>query len=95
MKKCFRILLPLSLSVSSAAQDGGQDSYVVASRTDHETLWQRVEWETNQLGQAAARTNEFVEIATSLNYFDDATQRWEPSREEWEIFPDAIVARFG
>jgi hypothetical protein len=66
-----------------------------ASRSAHETVWQRVEWETNQLGQARARTNEFIELATGLNWFDDTTQQWEASREEWIVYPDAIVARAG
>ena len=88
--------LPVLVFSVAAAQESGQSSWVVASRTAHETVWQRVVWETNQLGRTRARTNEFVEVATGLNYLSDETpQQWQPSREEWEVYPDAIVARYG
>jgi hypothetical protein len=68
---------------------------VAASRSAHETTWQHVEWITNQLGEAVARTNAFAEIATSLNYYDEATQQFQPSREEWVAYPEGIVALAG
>lgn len=95
MKRGLWMLLPLSLVTMSVAQDGEQTSYTVASRSAHETVWQRVVWQTNQAGRVLARTNEFVETATGLNHFDQTTQQWQPSREEWEVYPDAIVARAG
>lgn len=41
------------------------------------------------------RVSAYVELATGLNFFDETTQAWRPSREEWEVYPEAIVARHG
>jgi hypothetical protein len=69
--------------------------YAVADRSAHETRWQRVTWSANRLGHAEVRTNSFVELATGLNFFDETTQQWQPSREEWQVYPDAIAAQAG
>jgi hypothetical protein len=90
---CLLIGLSVALALEAQGQPGDALPYSAASRGAHETVWQQVEWETNQLGRAVARTNEFVEIATGLNHFNEATQQWQPSREEWEVYPEAIVAR--
>lgn len=96
MKQASWVLLAVSLTTASFAQEGGQNGYTATSRSAHETVWQRVEWITNQLGEAVTRTNEFVELATGLNHLsDEPPPQWQPSREEWEVFPDGIVARFG
>lgn len=96
MKKASWVFLAVSLTTASVAQDGGQNGFTVASRSAHETVWQRLEWSTNSLGRVAARTNEFVEVATGLNHLSDETQpQWQPSREAWEVYPEGIVARWG
>lgn len=64
MKKASWVLPPLALTMASVAQDGGQTGYSVSSRSAHETVWQRVVWQTNQVGRVMARTNVFVELAT-------------------------------
>jgi hypothetical protein len=88
-------LTPFALELFAQPDAPNGTPYTVASRSAHETLWQRVEWQTNETGRVTARTNEFVEITTSLNYFDETTRQFQPSREEWEVYPDAIVARWG
>ena len=72
-----------------------QTDYSVAERSAHETVWERVTWSTNRLGSVFGRTNSFVELATGLNFFDPTTQQWQPSREEWQAYPDAILASAG
>jgi hypothetical protein len=95
MKKTLCVFFGVCLTTTSIAQDVGQNGFTAASRSAHETLWQLVEWQVDQRGQAVARTNEFVELATSLNYFDETTQQFLPSREEWVPYPDGIVALAG
>jgi hypothetical protein len=95
MKKALCVFFGVCLTSASLAQDAGQNNYLAASRSPHETVWQRVEWLTNQLGEALPRTREFVELATGLNHANEATGQYDPSREEWEVFPEGIVARFG
>lgn len=73
----------------------GEAEWIAAERGPHHRVWQRVEWETNALGRVVERTNSYTELATGLNYFDEATQAWQPSREEWLVYPDGIVARAG
>ncbi|MCL4790254.1 MAG: hypothetical protein KJ070_26310 [Verrucomicrobia bacterium] len=68
--------------------------HFVASRAAHETVWQRVE-EPSRFGLSRERVSAYVELATGLNFFDETTQAWRPSREEWEVYPEAIVARWG
>lgn len=85
MKRALWVLPAFVLGVAAVAQDDGQSSWVAASRAAHGTVWQRVEWQTNESGRVIARTNEFVELATGLNYFDETAQQWQPSREEWEV----------
>jgi hypothetical protein len=81
------------LAVASQANDA---PYTAVSRSPHETVWQRLEWTTDSLGQAVARTNEFVELATGLNFFDETTtQQFQPSREEWLAYADGVVALAG
>jgi len=75
---------------SPQADDSG---YAVAGRSAHETRWERVEWRTNQVGDAVARTNSIVELSTGLTFW--TTQEWRPSREEWQAYPDAVVAQAG
>ena len=73
MKKTLRVFFAVGFTTASIAQDVGQNSSVAASRTAHETVWQHVEWITNQLGGVVAQTNEFVEVATGLNHLSDET----------------------
>src|SRR5688572_12799538 len=93
MKRVW-VLLVLSLT-TAVAQEGDQTGYTVATRSAHETMWQHVEWLTNETGRVTTQTNAFVELATGLNYFDEATQGWQASREEWVAYPDGIVAQAG
>ncbi len=96
MKQASWVFFAVSLTTASLAQESGQNGYTAFSRSAHETVWQRVEWITNQLGEAVTRTNELVELATGLNHLSDETPpHWRPSRQEWEVYPDGIVARFG
>ncbi|MCL4789334.1 MAG: hypothetical protein KJ070_21485 [Verrucomicrobia bacterium] len=70
------------------------DHPTAVSRAAHETVWQRVE-EPSRFGLSRERVSAYVELATGLNFFDETTQAWQPNREEWEVYPDAIVARAG
>jgi len=65
-----------ALSVSTAvlvqvqfAEAENETPYTATERSAHETVWQRVEWQTNQLGEAVARTNKFVEISYWPEFF--------------------------
>jgi hypothetical protein len=88
--------LSAALALNAVAQSEEVLPYTATSRSAHETVWQRVEWSTNSLGRAVARTNELVEIATGLNHLSDETPpEWQPSREEWVAYPDGIVALTG
>ncbi len=91
MKTAFGTLLSLSFVLTTVAQVGtpvsgpdvfgsSPDPYTVVKRAAHSQVWQRIAIETNALG---------------LNYFDAATQIWQPSREEWQVYPDGIVAQTG
>jgi hypothetical protein len=106
MKNALWILLPLSLAVTSPGQAGPRppaadpqrkeyNDFTAAERGAHQTRWERVTWSTNRLGEAEPRTNAFVELSTGLNFFDAATSQWLPSREEWQVYPDVIVAQAG
>ena len=101
MKQNLCILLPLTLGISLLAQDAARapadppGNYTVAERAAHSTRWEQVTWTTNEVGRAVAKTNSFEELATGLNFFDEAAQQWQPSREEWQAYPDAIVAQTG
>ena len=62
------VLASLSVALALKAQGQSEEvSYTVALRSAHETVWQRVLWETNQLGRAVARTHQFVELASASN----------------------------
>jgi hypothetical protein len=41
-----------------------------------------------------AQTNEFVQLATGLNFFEETTQAWLPSREAWEVYDGGPSAPF-
>ncbi|MBP7825683.1 MAG: hypothetical protein KA236_03925 [Verrucomicrobia bacterium] len=106
MKTAFGTLLSLSFVLTTVAQVGtpvsgpdvfgsSPDPYTVVKRAAHSQVWQRIAIETNALGRVQYRTNAYTELATGLNYFDAATQIWQPSREEWQVYPDGIVAQTG
>lgn len=106
MKRVLWVLLSLSFAVTSPgqigprpptadAQQSGHDDYRLVERGAHQLHWERVTWSTNRYGEAEPRTNTFVELGTGLNFFDETTQQWQPSREEWQAYPGAIVAQAG
>ncbi len=94
MKRALGLLFAISLAEATCAQDGGPITHTAVSRAAHETVWQRVE-EPSRFGLSRERVSAYVELATGLNFFDETTQAWRPSREEWEVYPEAIVARHG
>jgi hypothetical protein len=59
MRTAF-VLFGLSVALALEAQGQSEEvaPYTAVSRSPHETVWQRLEWTTDSLGQAVARTNE-------------------------------------
>jgi len=72
-----------------------RSDFIAVERGPHQTRWERVLWCVNRLGEIVPITNAFVELSTGLNTFDPQTQQWLPSREEWQVYADAIVAQAG
>ena len=106
MKTAFGTLLSLSFVLTPVAQVStpvsgpdvsvsSPDPYTVVKRSAHSQVWQRIALETNALGRVQYRTNAYEELGTGLNFFNEATQTWEPSCEEWQVYPDVIVAQTG
>lgn len=50
----------------------------------------KVAWQTNQLGQAVAQTNSYVEVGTGLHYLQ--TGQWVDSQDLIELQPDGSAA---
>jgi len=69
--------------------------YTVSHRNAHLSIYQRITARTNAAGRLCCQTNTFTTLATGLSYFDEVTQRWLPSRPEWQVYPDGIVAQYG
>src|SRR6266568_2867171 len=55
--------------------------HVVVETGPHHRVWQRVV--SDELGRFL--TNSFTEISTGLNYFNQATGRWEQSLPQFQI----------
>lgn len=61
----------------------------------HTTQWHSAQILTNNLtGELEYRTNNYIEVATGLN-FKDATGQWQRTREEFISRPSAFVAENG
>ncbi len=92
LNKALCVAATLALPCLNA---GAENDYVVAERGAHHAVWERVTWSTNQFGEITADTDSYAELATGLNFFDEASQQWLPSREEWRAYADGIVAQAG
>ncbi len=98
MKIRFAVLL-LPLALNAQVTPTSVDTvaavvapYQVVAAGPHERTWQSVSLD------AAGRTNvhSFVELATGLNYFNDATGKWEESQPRFEVTKDGhAIARKG
>src|SRR5439155_2546456 len=93
-----RLLFPLGglfSSVSLFAQIL-PTPWTVTIREPHSSVWESIRAVTDPItGEQRAERHSFVELATSLNYFDETTRQWLPSAQEWQVLPGGIVYQFG
>lgn len=60
---------------------------------DH-SVWSKVSWETNHIGELVPRTNSYVELASGLHYRDPNSQEWRASDPSFELTSEGYaVAR--
>jgi hypothetical protein len=57
----------------------------------HHVIWRAVENRTVD-GQQTVITNSYVQIESGLNYWDEASQSWQPSSDEIELINGGAVA---
>ncbi|PYI88951.1 MAG: hypothetical protein DME26_02475 [Verrucomicrobia bacterium] len=70
--------------------------WTVTTREPHASVWESIRAVTDPItGEQRAERHSFVELATSLNYFDEATGQWLPSAQVWQVLPGGIVYQFG
>ncbi len=93
-------LLSLSLCAQTGTPGLGSgleavDRYQIAGRGAHHRVWARVTWETNALGQLAAHTNAYTELATGLHYRDPSSGEWRESDPSFELSEEgyAVAAK--
>jgi hypothetical protein len=84
-------LLLLSPFHSSNAQSG-LDRTDAQIRGADATHVQFIETKLSSNGDWVTTTNSYTELATGLNYYNEATQRWEPSVEEIELAETGAAA---
>src|SRR6266404_3025722 len=66
--------------------------YVVTDRDANQSVWSSITLETNDTTlQITARTNSYTELATGLNFWNQATAKWELSQEEFQITKDGYA----
>ncbi len=81
------IVLTYGLPACSQSADAG---YSIASRGQHDRVWSKVSTKLNSDGVETLVTNSFVEVATSMHYWED--NKWKESRDVIELTPDGGAA---
>ena len=67
---------------------------VISEKGPHHRTYQKLSWETNEIGEVVVHTNAaFTELTTGMNYLKNG--QWVESKEEIEAFPGGAVARQG
>src|SRR6266478_2393655 len=73
-------------NLDSKSQTIAETPYAVVDRDANQAVWSRITLETNSsTGQISSKTNSYIEIATGLNFLNQATAKWEMSQEEFQI----------
>lgn len=83
------LVLTFTYGISAYGQpaDAG---YSVASRGQHDRVWSKVSTKPNSDGVETFVTNSYVEVATSMHYWED--NEWKESRDVIELTPDGGAA---
>jgi hypothetical protein len=84
----------LSLSLAETRVAAAAKPFLLERGPNHRIV-RHVTWQTNEVGQISARTNNYTEIATGLHYQENGV--WKETKEEIEILPNGAgaVARQG
>src|SRR5882672_1512528 len=83
-------IVPLALDAQSLGNSLGSLSetpYQIINSGPHERLWQKVTVDA----QGITNTRSYTEIATGLNFWNPATEKWESTREEFAITADGYA----
>jgi hypothetical protein len=75
----------LAYSIVACAQPD-RAGYSVVARGQHDRIWSKVSSRLNDDGTESLVTNSFVEVATSMHYWED--NQWKESRNLIELAPD-------
>jgi hypothetical protein len=62
--------------------------YAITQNGPHSRVWQRITLRTNSPGRVSAATNSYTELATGLNFWNEAAGAWAETREQFGITPE-------
>jgi hypothetical protein len=101
MKSISFLNAPIVIALGVVAQNAqltavpadSSPQYQVVERGPNHAVWQRVEVETNEVGEVLTTTNSYVELQTGKHYLENG--QWQESSTEIQITPEGATAQRG